>query len=95
MTAVTATNDQEWVNDWTPAYAEALARAEGLELTPEHWKLINFVREDAIATGKTPGLRRVSKETGTGMKDIYRLFPKAPGKRIAQLAGVPKPKSCL
>ena len=29
------------------------------------------------------------------MKDLYRLFPKGPGKLASRIAGLPKPKSCL
>jgi sulfur relay (sulfurtransferase) DsrC/TusE family protein len=28
-------------------------------------------------------------------KDIYALFPKAPGRTIAKIAGLPKPAGCL
>jgi sulfur relay (sulfurtransferase) DsrC/TusE family protein len=28
-------------------------------------------------------------------KDLYALFPKAPGRTIAKIAGLPKPAGCL
>lgn len=82
-------------NQWNMDVGIAVSEDLGIHLSPEHWKLINFAREDFAAKKKSPGLRRISKTTGVGMKDIYKLFPKGPGKLIAKIAGIPKPKSCL
>lgn len=83
-------------NEWNPELAEALAREAGIALTPQHWKVITFCREDAARqNGQSPGLRRISRLSGVGMKELYALFPKGPGKLAARIAGLPKPKSCL
>ncbi len=82
-------------DQWDREVATAISGQVGIELTPEHWKLVDFAREDFGVKHQSPGLRRISKLTRTGMKDIYRLFPKGPGKLIARIAGLPKPKSCL
>jgi sulfur relay (sulfurtransferase) DsrC/TusE family protein len=29
------------------------------------------------------------------VKALYQLFPKAPGKTVARLAGIPKPAGCV
>ncbi len=80
---------------WTKEVAEALAGEEHLSLTPTHWKVIDFVRKDYQEQHASPGLRRISLGSGVGMKDLYALFPRTPGKSAARIAGVPKPKSCL
>ncbi len=80
---------------WTPEIAEALARKAGVVLTPEHWKVLTFCREEAAKTGQSPGPRRITQGSGVTMKQLYELFPKGPGKLAAQIAGLPKPKSCL
>lgn len=81
---------------WTPELAGQLAREVGLTLTQEHWKVLTFCREDAATQGgQSPGLRRITQLSGVSMKDLYRLFPKGPGKLAARIAGLPKPKSCL
>jgi TusE/DsrC/DsvC family sulfur relay protein len=81
---------------WLPEMAEEIAREAGIgPLGAEHWRVISFCREDAARTGASPGLRRVSQLSGVGMKDLYRLFPKGPGKLAARVAGLPKPKSCV
>ena len=41
------------------------------------------------------GLRRISKLSGVDTRELYKLFPKAPGKLAAKIAGLPKPKGCL
>ena len=81
---------------WLPEMADAIAADAGIgPLTAEHWKVIGFCREDAGKTGQSPGLRRVAQLSGVAMKDLYRLFPKGPGKLAARVAGLPKPKSCV
>ena len=67
----------------------------GVSLSSAHWEIVNFAREDFGTKGASPGLRRIVANTDASMKDLYRLFPKGPGKLIAKIAGIPKPKSCL
>ncbi len=80
---------------WTPAVAEAIAEELGVRLTPEHWKVIGFCREDFGRQGQSPNVRRTALLSGVPMKDLYQLFPKGPGKLAARIAGLPKPKGCL
>jgi tRNA 2-thiouridine synthesizing protein E len=80
--------------DWTREIAESLAAQSGITLTSEHWKVIDFARCDADR-GKSPGLRRITENTGVSTKEVYRLFPKGPAKLIAKIAGIAKPKSCV
>jgi tRNA 2-thiouridine synthesizing protein E len=83
-------------SQWTPEVAEAIAEEVGIKpLTERHWAVINYCREDAAKQGQPPGLRRISKNSGVGMKELYKLFPKGPGKLAARIAGLPKPKSCV
>jgi TusE/DsrC/DsvC family sulfur relay protein len=91
-------NDEGFMTDatqWTPEIADAIAAEIGLTLTPEHWKVITFCREDAAREGQPPGLRRISKLSGVSTKELYALFPKGPGKLAARVAGLPKPHGCV
>ena len=67
----------------------------GLTLTDRHWLAINYVQADYREMKASPGLRRISANSGVPMKELYQLFPKGPGKLVAKIAGCPKPKSCL
>ncbi len=82
-------------NVWTTAIAEAIANAVDVSLSPAHWEVVNFAREDFANTGKSPGPRRIAANTNVTIRELYKLFPKGPGKLVARIAGVPKPKSCL
>jgi len=64
-------------------------------MTDAHWRLIRFLREDYKVVGETPTLRRVSAQTAVAVKDIFQLFPKKPAKKMAYVAGLPKPKGCV
>ncbi len=91
-------NEEGFLTDssqWTPEIGEAIAQEAGLVLTPEHWKVITFCREDAAREGQPPGLRRIAKLSGVGTKELYALFPKGPGKLAARVAGLPKPHGCI
>ncbi len=80
---------------WTPELAEALAEAEGITLTEDHWKVINFCRADAAETGGAPTLRRITRKAGVRTKELFKLFPKGPAKKVAKIAGLSKPKGCV
>ena|SRR5690349_5169247 len=82
-------------SQWTPEIAKEIAAELGIALTPRHWQVITFCREDAAREGTPPGLRRISKLSGVETKELYRLFPKGPGKLAARIAGLPKPQGCI
>ncbi len=92
-------NDEGFLTDpnqWTREIGVELAKEEGIpELTPEHWKVIDFARADTKATGKSPTLRRISAQAGVSTKDLFALFPKGPAKKVARIAGVGKPEGCV
>jgi TusE/DsrC/DsvC family sulfur relay protein len=82
-------------DDWSEGLAQELATRVGVELTDEHWKVLNTARAIEAESGSSPGLRKISKRSDTPIKSIYKLFPDGPAKLIAKIAGIPKPKSCL
>ena len=82
--------------DWTEEQAAAIAAENGApELTDRHWQVIRFMRERYLATGESPSVRVIGKESGVPVKELYELFPKAPGKLAALIGGVPKPRGCV
>ena len=83
-------------NDWNQDIAEALAEEIGIApLTTDHWKVIEFSREDFASTGEAPTLRRITKEAGVATKQLYQLFPKGPAKKVALVSGLGKPTGCI
>lgn len=81
--------------EWTPEVAAELAQRAGITLTDRHWTVIEFCRRDAAEKGTSPGLRRITAETGVPTKELYQLFPKGPGILAAKISGLTKPKSCV
>ncbi len=86
----------EHPEEWTEDMAPAIATAEGIaELTPRHWQVIRFMREQYLATGSGPTVRVLGKTSGVSVKELYELFPKGPAKLAAKIAGIPKPRGCI
>lgn len=82
--------------EWDRGVAETLASEIGLApLTDMHWKVIDFCRSDFEAQGGAPTLRRIMKVGGVPTKDLYKLFPKGPAKKVAYVAGLKKPSGCI
>lgn len=85
------TNPAEWDKD----IAVELAKEEGIaELTPQHWKVIEFCRSNAPG-GKAPTLRQITSGSGISTKELFGLFPKGPAKKVARIAGLGKPEGCV
>ncbi len=82
-------------DEWDRELAIQLAANIGIELTDGHWSALEFIRSDYQANGETPTLRRVTNEAGIPTKQLFQLFPKKPAKKMAYIAGVPKPVGCV
>ena len=82
-------------DEWDEGLAEVLASQIGVELTDAHWKVIRFLREDYKEQGETATARRVQAVGGVPVKEQFVLFPKKPAKKMAYVAGLPKPHGCV
>jgi len=82
-------------DEWNEAVARQLAATIGIDLTDAHWKAIRFLREDYKTQGETATIRRVSQLGGVDIKELFALFPKKPAKKMAYIAGLPKPRGCV
>ncbi len=81
---------------WSEELAKAIAKTEDVtELTDDHWKVINYLREYYQEYGIAPMIRKLCKETGFKLKYIYELFPSGPAKGACKIAGLPKPTGCV
>ena len=94
-----AVNDEGFFEDpdqWTEAMAVEMAKADGIdELTDKHWQVIHFMRQEYAEKGTGPTVRVLGKTSGVTVKELYQLFPKAPAKTAARIAGIPKPRGCI
>jgi tRNA 2-thiouridine synthesizing protein E len=82
-------------DEWSEPLGKALATQIGIEMTDEHWKAIRFLRTDFPEQGETATLRRVSTVGGIPTKQLFALFPQKPAKKMAYVAGLPKPRGCV
>ncbi len=81
---------------WDQAVAADLAKTEGVDdLTDNHWKVVNFLREYYLEFNMAPMIRKLCKSTGFKLKEIYDLFPSGPAKGACKVAGLPKPTGCV
>ena len=82
--------------EWTEDMAVELAKEAGIdELTPDHWKVLEFMRSEYFEKGTGPTVRVLGKTSGVSVKELYLLFPKGPAKMAAKIAGIPKPRGCI
>jgi len=99
------TNEEGYLlqlDDWNEQVAAYLARQDDIELTNEHWEIINFLREYYEEYQMAPAVRmlvkavakRLGKDKGN-TQYLYELFPQGPAKQACRFAGLPKPTGCI
>ena len=81
---------------WTEAIARALAAREGIELTPDHWEVVRFMRafyeERRIAPDARHVLKHLAQSRGADRNALFRLFPYGYVKQACKMAGMRKPR---
>jgi len=82
-------------HSWNEDVARALAAEDGIELTQEHWDVINYLRTEYTENNEQPMERAINKGMSKvwgrkiTSKDLYDLFPLAPSKQGNKIAGLP------
>ncbi len=84
----------EDMNQWNEDIAKEIASEIGIELTPKHFEVLDYIREKTEA-GEALTIRKVGKSGIVDIKGLYELFPKGPLKYSSKIAGIPKPASCV
>ena len=82
-------------DEWDESLAPVLAKAIGIDLTERHLDVVRFLRKDFLEQKETATTRRVQAVGGIPIKEQFALFPAKPGKKMAYIAGLPKPKGCV
>ncbi|MFE4108917.1 sulfurtransferase TusE [Kosakonia sp. YIM B13611] len=87
---------------WSETLAPLIAEQENIILSPEHWEVVQFVREFYLEFNTSPAIRMLVKamankfgEEKGNSRYLYRLFPKGPAKQATKIAGLPKPVKCI
>ena len=81
---------------WDKDVAAVLADEIGITpLSDRHWTVIEFCRADFEKEGEAPTLRRITVEAAVPTKELYKLFPKGPAKKVAYISGLKKPTGCI
>jgi len=90
------------LGDWNPDVALELAKGESIDMTEQHWEVVNFLREYYDEYQIAPAVRVLTKAIGKKLgpdkgnsKYLYDLFPYGPGKQACKIAGLPKPTGCI
>jgi len=79
---------------WTREMAYEIAGEEKLELTDQHFSIMEFMRSKFLK-GEPVSIRSINHSGIMDVKTFYRLFPGAPLKKASKIAGLPKPSSCI
>ena len=82
------------MNEWNEEIAKELAKEESIELTENHFKVLDFLRTQQ-SKGSVLTIRSVGKSGIVDIKGFYELFPGGPLKISTKIAGLPKPASCV
>jgi len=81
---------------WNDAVAVAIAAADGIaSLTAKHWTIVRYIREHFVEFHVPPLVRKLCKQTGVPLKEIYELFPRGPANGACKVAGLPNAKGCV
>lgn len=90
------------LDDWNEHVAAVLAQRDTLNLSAEHWEILQLLRafysEFQLSPANRPLIKYVALKLGPEKGNslhLNRLFNGTPAKLAAKLAGLPKPTNCL
>jgi tRNA 2-thiouridine synthesizing protein E len=103
--AVVEADEEGYIQDislWTRELAELIAKDENIEMTDDHWEVVNFLRDYYEEYQIAPAVRILTKAIKKSLgpdkgnsKYLYELFPYGPAKQACKIAGLPKPTGCV
>jgi TusE/DsrC/DsvC family sulfur relay protein len=90
------------LSDWNKEVAEYIAKEENVNMTDQHWEVVDFLREYYDEYQIAPAVRVLTKAIGKKLgpdkgnsQYLYDLFPYGPAKQACKIAGLPKPTGCV
>lgn len=84
--------------EWSEAQAETFARAEGIELSQDHWDVLRFMRayyqEHQVAPDARFVIWHLADRLGpTSRNKLFELFPYGYVKQACKIAGMKRPRA--
>lgn len=106
MNGTTYETDEEGylvnLDDWSEGLANFIAKQENVDMTSNHWEVVNFLRDYYNEFQIAPAVRVLTKAIGKKLgaekgnsQYLYELFPYGPAKQACKIAGLPKPTGCV
>ena len=90
------------LSEWNEDIAKVIAQGENVDMTDNHWEVVNFLRDYYNEYQIAPAVRVLTKAIGKQLgeekgnsKYLYELFPYGPAKQACKIAGLPKPTGCV
>ncbi len=90
------------LSEWNEDIAKVIAQGENVDMTENHWEVVNFLRDYYNEYQIAPAVRVLTKAIGKQLgeekgnsKYLYELFPYGPAKQACKIAGLPKPTGCV
>jgi tRNA 2-thiouridine synthesizing protein E len=83
------------MSDWSPEIAQAMAEADGMELSDTKWNHILRARDYYDEHAVVPPIRKFAKFVGENQKEMFKLWLTGPMKPITKYGGLPKPTGCV
>lgn len=91
------------LSNWTMEVAGHMAVLEEVDMSEQHWDVVNFLRdyyqEYQIAPAVKILIKEIAKKNDMEKKVasvyLYDLFPNGPAVQACKIAGLPKPTGCV
>ncbi|NDU85876.1 MAG: TusE/DsrC/DsvC family sulfur relay protein [Ferrovum sp.] len=90
------------LGEWNKDVADYIAKTESVNMTEQHWEVVDFLRSYYDEYQIAPAVRVLTKAIGKKLgaekgnsQYLYELFPYGPAKQACKIAGLPKPTGCV
>jgi tRNA 2-thiouridine synthesizing protein E len=90
------------ISIWSKELAMLIAEDEKIDMSSDHWEVVNFLRDYYEEYQIAPAIRVLTKAIKKSLgadkgnsQYLYELFPYGPAKQACKIAGLPKPTGCI
>ena len=89
------------ISDWNREKGARTATDEGVEMTDQHWSVVDFLRDYYCTHGDEPAGPEVAEALDDAFADqggsvtLQKLFPKGPVAQGSRIAGLPVPTGSI